>query len=68
MADPKPALKRFLVGKYVCPSMDELVPVWSSVPISEMDCPLIIEHCQACGEKHSVACDDLLEADDSDPE
>jgi hypothetical protein len=52
------------VGKYVCPETDELVPVSSLHPPPEMDCPLIIERCPACGEQHEVACDDLLEAED----
>ncbi len=66
MADRKSALEKHLVGKYVCPSTDEVVPVWSIAPPPEVDCPFFIEHCEACGEKHTVGCDDLLEADESD--
>lgn len=68
MPDPKSALKHFLVGKYVCPTTDELVHVWSPVPMADMECPITIKHCEACGEKHTVGCDDLLEAHESDLE
>lgn len=60
--------EKFLVGKYVCPITEKLVPVWSAVPIPEMECPVIIEYCPACGEEHAVACDDLLETGDCDLE
>jgi hypothetical protein len=65
MAEPRAGLKKIIVGKYVCPETDKLVPVSSAHPAPEMDCPLIIEHCPACGERHEVCCDDLLEDDDS---
>jgi hypothetical protein len=64
MRNAKAGLKKIIVGKYVCPETDELVPVSSLHPPPEMDCPLIIERCPACGEQHEVACDDLLEAED----
>ncbi len=66
MAKAKAGLKKVIVGKYVCPETDELVPVSSLHPPPDMDCPLIIEQCPACGEQHEVSCDDLLEAEESD--
>jgi hypothetical protein len=66
MADEKTGLNKVIVGKYVCPETDTLIPVSSVRPPPEMDCPLIVERCPACGERHEVACDDLLEAEDSD--
>ena len=64
MADETAGLKRSIVGKYVCPETDELIPVSTSSPLAEMDCPFIVEVCPSCGERHEVSCDDLLEADD----
>ncbi len=68
MPDEKTGLKRFIVGKYVCPETDELIPVPSPSPLAELDCPVIVEKCPSCGERHEVCCDDLLEADDSELE
>ena len=64
MADEKAGVRKIIVGKYVCPITDELIPVSSAHPPPEMDCPLIVEVCPACGERHEVCCDDLLEADE----
>jgi hypothetical protein len=66
MAKAKAGLQKVMVGKYVCPETDQLVPVSSVHPPPDLDCPLIIEQCPACGEQHEVSCDDLLEAEESD--
>ncbi len=68
MPDEKTGLKKVIVGKYVCPETDSLISVPSVHPPPEMDCPLIVEKCPACGERHEVCCDDLLEAEDSELE
>jgi hypothetical protein len=68
MAKDTLGLKTYILGHYVCPETDQMVPVPSAVPLAEADCPFIIEVCPACGEKHEVCCGDLLEADDSDLE
>jgi hypothetical protein len=68
MADERAGVRKFIVGKYVCPETDQLIPVSSALPIPEMDCPVIVEVCPACGEKHEVCCDDLLESEDFDCE
>lgn len=68
MADEKIGVQKVIVGKYVCPVADILIPVSSLRPPPEMDCPLVVECCPACGERHEVGCDDLLEADDTDLE
>lgn len=66
MADEKTGLKRFTVGKYVCPETDELITVSAVSPLAELDCPLIVEKCPSCGERHEVPCDDLLDTEDID--
>ena len=66
MADEKTEVKRFFVGKYVCPETDQLIPVTSALPLAEMDCHVVVELCPSCGERHEVCCDDLLVADESD--
>jgi hypothetical protein len=68
MADEKTALNKVVVGKYVCPETDILIPVSSVHPPPEMDCPLIVERCPACGERHEVCCDDLLDTEECDQE
>lgn len=66
MAKDHTGLKRFIVGKYVCPETDELIPVPSAVPMAEIECPVIVEDCPACGGRHEVCCDDLLASDESE--
>ena len=66
MAKESVGLKKFLLGQYVCPETDELIPVMSALPMQEVECPFIVEACPACGERHEVCCDDLLEADESE--
>jgi hypothetical protein len=66
MAEKLTGLKTFILGKYVCPETDQLIPVSSAVPMAETDCPIIVEVCPSCGERHEVCCDDLLEAEDSE--
>lgn len=68
MPDEKTGLKRFIVGKYVCPETDELISVSAASPMAELDCPVIVEMCPSCGERHEVCCDDLLDTEDSDLE
>jgi hypothetical protein len=68
MAEERAATKTFIVGKYVCPETDQVIPVNSAVPMSELDCPVIVKVCPSCGERHEVCCDDLLEPDDSELE
>lgn len=66
MAERDGGLKTYLLGHYVCPETDQLIPVTSQVPLAEADCPFIVETCPACGEKHEVCCGDLLEEDESE--
>ena len=65
MSEGNAGPKQYFVGQYVCPETDTLVPVYSALPLWETECPYTIETCPACGEKHTVACGDLLEADDA---
>lgn len=68
MPDKKTGLKPFIVGKYVCPETDELIAVPADSPLAELDCPVIIEKCPSCGERHEVCCDDLLDTEEGDLE
>jgi hypothetical protein len=66
MADEQTGVRRFFVGKYVCPETDELISVTSALPLAEMDCHVVVETCPSCGERHEVCCDDLLDTEEID--
>lgn len=49
----------FRVGEYICPCTKELVPLLASRPLPFMEWPVVVEHCEGCGKRHVLECEDI---------
>ena len=47
------------IGKYVCPNTKALVPLVGTCALTEIEWPLVLEHCTDCQQRHVLVCEDV---------
>lgn len=55
----EPPCVAFEVGTFVCPKTRTRVPLSATHSVSDLQWPVVVERCPACGERHTVEYNDL---------
>ncbi len=44
----------FEIGTYVCPKKRKRVPLTATHSVSDLEWPVVVEKCPACGQRHQI--------------